>query len=232
MSERQACRMAAASASWWWSTTARASAWLSWLTPPCPGLASLANSISSSGSAADPPASRIKSGTSDNGTELTSNAIGGAGRTGRGEVALHRSRQAAAKWLRREPQRPHAGRGAERTPHSARHSFISTLQAQGIEVDLVANPTVTLGHYTRSVRGGAVAATALERAYAAGLARTSWAENPLTGHGRGLKEPSAVVLPARLEPLPSPQTMRTMRRDQGDMPSKPAIGRKRNDRFE
>lgn len=57
------------------------------------------------------------------------------------------------------------------TPHSARHSFISTLQAQGIEVGLVAqiaghaNPTVTLGHYTQAVRGGAAAVAALERAY-------------------------------------------------------------------
>lgn len=57
------------------------------------------------------------------------------------------------------------------TPHSARHSFISTLQAQGIEVGLVAqiaghaNPTVTLGHYTQAVRDGAVAAEALDRAY-------------------------------------------------------------------
>jgi integrase len=57
------------------------------------------------------------------------------------------------------------------TPHSARHSFISTLQAQGIEVGLVAkiaghaNPTVTLGHYTQAVRGGEAAAKALEQAY-------------------------------------------------------------------
>ncbi|GBD47030.1 phage integrase [Methylopila sp. Yamaguchi] len=57
------------------------------------------------------------------------------------------------------------------TPHSARHSFISTLQAQGIEVGLVAqiaghaNPTVTLGHYTQAVRGGAAAITALEQVY-------------------------------------------------------------------
>ncbi|MEQ1940790.1 site-specific integrase [Mesorhizobium sp. VNQ89] len=57
------------------------------------------------------------------------------------------------------------------TPHSARHSFISTLQAEGIEVGLVAqiaghaNPTVTLGHYTQAVRDGAAAAEALERAY-------------------------------------------------------------------
>lgn len=57
------------------------------------------------------------------------------------------------------------------TPHSARHSFISTMQAQGIEVGLVArlaghaNATVTLGHYTQAVRGGEVAVEALERAY-------------------------------------------------------------------
>ncbi|MEW9836582.1 tyrosine-type recombinase/integrase [Mesorhizobium marinum] len=57
------------------------------------------------------------------------------------------------------------------TPHSARHSFISMLQAEGIEVGLVAqiaghaNPTVTLGHYTQAVRDGSVAAEALDRAY-------------------------------------------------------------------
>jgi len=57
------------------------------------------------------------------------------------------------------------------TPHSARHSFISTLQAQGIEVGLVAklaghaNPNVTLGHYTQAVRGGAEAMNALASAY-------------------------------------------------------------------
>ena len=57
------------------------------------------------------------------------------------------------------------------TPHSARHSFISTLQAQGIEVGLVAklaghaSAVVTLGHYTQAVRGGEAAVAALERAY-------------------------------------------------------------------
>jgi integrase len=57
------------------------------------------------------------------------------------------------------------------TPHSARHSFISTLQAQGIEVGLVAkiaghaNANVTLGHYTHAVRGADSAAEALERAF-------------------------------------------------------------------
>jgi integrase len=56
------------------------------------------------------------------------------------------------------------------TPHSARHSFISTLQAQGIEVGLVAkiaghsNANVTLGHYTQAVRGGEGAIAALEAA--------------------------------------------------------------------
>jgi integrase len=57
------------------------------------------------------------------------------------------------------------------TPHSARHSFISTLQASGIEIGLVAklaghaNPSVTLGHYTQAVRCGDTAVAALERAY-------------------------------------------------------------------
>ena len=62
------------------------------------------------------------------------------------------------------------------TPHSARHSFISTLQAQGIEIGLVAklaghaNANVTLGHYTQAVRGGENAVAALERAYTAQIA--------------------------------------------------------------
>jgi integrase len=57
------------------------------------------------------------------------------------------------------------------TPHSARHTFISTLQASGIEVGLVAklaghaNVTVTLGHYTQAVRGGGMAVEALENAF-------------------------------------------------------------------
>ena len=55
--------------------------------------------------------------------------------------------------------------------HSARHSFVSTLQAQGVEVGLVAklaghaNPAVTLGHYTQAVRGGAEAVAMLDKAY-------------------------------------------------------------------
>lgn len=57
------------------------------------------------------------------------------------------------------------------TPHSARHTYISTLQMRGVEVGLVAkmaghsNPNVTLGHYTQAVRGGADAAMALEGAF-------------------------------------------------------------------
>jgi len=57
------------------------------------------------------------------------------------------------------------------TPHSARHSFISTLQAQGVEVGLVAkmaghaNANVTLTHYTQAVRGGEAAVMLLETAY-------------------------------------------------------------------
>ncbi len=59
------------------------------------------------------------------------------------------------------------------TPHSARTSFISMLDAQGIEVGLAAklaghaNPNVTLGYYTQAVRGGPEALAALERAYIA-----------------------------------------------------------------
>jgi integrase len=58
------------------------------------------------------------------------------------------------------------------TPHSARHSFISVLQAQGAEVGLVAklaghkSAVVTLSHYTHAMRGGEDAVKALDRAYA------------------------------------------------------------------
>ena len=57
------------------------------------------------------------------------------------------------------------------TPHSARHAFISTLQARGIEVGLVAklaghkNAVVTLSHYTHAMRGGAEAIKVLDVAY-------------------------------------------------------------------
>jgi integrase len=60
------------------------------------------------------------------------------------------------------------------TPHSARHSFISVLQAQGVEVGLVAklaghkNAVVTLSHYTHAMRGGEEAVKALDRAYVGG----------------------------------------------------------------
>ena len=60
------------------------------------------------------------------------------------------------------------------TPHSARHSFISTLQAQGVEVGLVAklaghkSAVVTLSHYTHAMRGGEDAVKALDQAYAGG----------------------------------------------------------------
>jgi integrase len=60
------------------------------------------------------------------------------------------------------------------TPHSARHSFISTLQAQGVEVGLVAklaghkNAVVTLSHYTHAMRGGEEAVRALDRAFGRG----------------------------------------------------------------
>jgi integrase len=57
------------------------------------------------------------------------------------------------------------------TPHSARHAFISTLQANGIEVGLVAelaghaDPTITLGYYTQAVRKGTQAIDRIERMY-------------------------------------------------------------------
>lgn len=57
------------------------------------------------------------------------------------------------------------------TPHSARHAFISMLQANGIEVGLVAelaghaDPTITLEYYTQAVRDGAQAIDRLERMY-------------------------------------------------------------------
>lgn len=60
------------------------------------------------------------------------------------------------------------------TPHSARHSFISTLQAQGVEVGLVAklaghkSAVVTLAHYTHAMRGGEDAVEALDRAFGGG----------------------------------------------------------------
>lgn len=57
------------------------------------------------------------------------------------------------------------------TPHSARHAFISTLQAQGVEVGLVAklaghkNAVVTLSHYTHAMRGGEDAVKSLDACF-------------------------------------------------------------------
>lgn len=57
------------------------------------------------------------------------------------------------------------------THHSARHAFISIMQAQGVEVGLVAeivghaNPMVTLGHYTQSAGDGHGAVAKLDRAF-------------------------------------------------------------------
>ena len=76
------------------------------------------------------------------------------------------------------------------TPHSARHTFISTLQAKGIEVGLVAklaghaNANITLAHYTQAVRGGDAAVRALEDAYVPAALAAS-AEQP------ALPEPQA-----------------------------------------
>lgn len=59
-------------------------------------------------------------------------------------------------------------------PHSARHSFISLLQAHGAEVGVVAklaghaNPNITLGYYTRAVRDGRHAISQMERAMLSG----------------------------------------------------------------
>lgn len=57
------------------------------------------------------------------------------------------------------------------TPHSARHTFISVLQAAGVEVGLVsklaghANASITLQHYTQAVRGGGEAIAKLDALY-------------------------------------------------------------------
>lgn len=57
------------------------------------------------------------------------------------------------------------------TPHSARHSYISILQAEGIEIALVAkvvghsNASVTASHYSHAVRGAGIVAETLERAF-------------------------------------------------------------------
>mgnify|MGYP001089679154 CR=1 FL=1 len=58
-----------------------------------------------------------------------------------------------------------------RSLHLCRHSFISILQSQGVDLAVVSeivghsNPAVTLGHYTQAVRGGAEALAMLDKAY-------------------------------------------------------------------
>jgi integrase len=60
------------------------------------------------------------------------------------------------------------------TPHSARHAYISVMQACGVEVGLVSklaghsNATITLSHYTQAVRGGRDAVARLQDAFLGG----------------------------------------------------------------
>jgi len=57
------------------------------------------------------------------------------------------------------------------TPHSARHSFISTLQAEGVPVGTAAkiaghkSAAVTLGFYTKAMTNEADAVNLLDRAF-------------------------------------------------------------------
>ncbi|MEL4382892.1 tyrosine-type recombinase/integrase, partial [Shewanella algae] len=59
------------------------------------------------------------------------------------------------------------------SPHSARHTFISTLQAKGVEIGLVAklaghaNPNVTISYYTHAMRTGQSSIGTLDEAYEA-----------------------------------------------------------------
>jgi integrase len=59
------------------------------------------------------------------------------------------------------------------TPHSARHSFISTLQSAGVDVATVAklaghkSPAVTLGYYSHSMGGSEAAMATLDGAFGA-----------------------------------------------------------------
>lgn len=92
------------------------------------------------------------------------------------------------------------------TPHSARHSFISILQAQGVEVGLVAklaghaNPNVTLGHYTQAVRGGEAAVQALDAAFARAAGPITPADCGDGGGGAATAGPSQ----AHALPFPAP----------------------------
>lgn len=87
-------------------------------------------------------------------------------RKGGGTALLYRN------FLRRFWRNPLKRLGFEGiTPHSARHSYISILQAEGIEIALVAkvvghaSPVVTAGHYSHAVRGAGIVAETLERAF-------------------------------------------------------------------
>ena len=99
------------------------------------------------------------------------------------------------------------------TPHSARHAFISTLQASGIEIGVVAklaghaDPSVTLSHYTQPVRDGTGAVLALETAY--------------TGPPRPM-EPATPAIPVRTAPTDGNHTSHNPR-----LPaSYPLVGRR------
>jgi integrase len=88
-------------------------------------------------------------------------------RRGGGTALLYRN------YLRRFWSNPLKRLGfANVTPHSARHSYISTLQAEGIEIALVAkvvghaNPAITASHYSHAVRGSGIVGETLERAFA------------------------------------------------------------------
>lgn len=70
-------------------------------------------------------------------------------------------------------------------PHSGRHWFISTLQALGVEVGLVArivghrNPAITLAHYTQAVRPEMQGVVALDTLCAQNAARPEQPVSPL-----------------------------------------------------
>ena len=81
------------------------------------------------------------------------------------------------------------------TPRSARHLFISALQAQGVEVGLVAklaghaSAAVTLALYTTAVRGGEAAMVALDQAYVFSIGERS----QLSVHEDMRKIPEALI---------------------------------------
>lgn len=67
--------------------------------------------------------------------------------------------------------------------HSARHAFISMIQANGAEPALAAalaghrNPTVTLSYYSHAVRGGEQVVESLERVLSAASVEPQWNHN-------------------------------------------------------